>query len=79
MLGCGTGHGGCRVSVGLAGQNLEFTVEDTGGFQAFRTRSIGVVTIPRSGLYRLEIRPISKKSVAVMDVRQVQLVWRASR
>ncbi|MFP6702898.1 MAG: alpha/beta hydrolase [Planctomycetaceae bacterium] len=79
MQGCGTGHGGSRVSVGLAGQRIEFTVEDTGGFQAFRTRSIGEVTISRSGLYRLEIRPISKKSVAVMDVRQVQLVWRAGR
>jgi hypothetical protein len=79
MQGCGTGHGGSRVSVGLAGQKMEFTVEDTGGFQAFRTRSIGEVTISRSGLYRLEIRPISKKSVAVMDVRQVQLVWRAGR
>jgi len=31
------------------------------------------VTIPRAGLYRFEIRPVSKKTIAVMDVRQALL------
>ena len=75
LQGCGKGHGGSRVSVRIAKQELAFTVEDTGGFQAFRQRSIGTVTIPRAGLYRLEIRPITKKSVAVMDIRQAHLKW----
>ena len=75
LQGCGKGHGGSRVSVRVAKQELAFTVEDTGGFQAFRQRAIGTVTIPRAGLYRLEIRPITKKSVAVMDIRQAHLKW----
>ena len=75
LQGCGKGHGGSRVSVRIATQELAFTVEDTGGFHAFRQRSIGTVTIPRAGLYRLEIRPITKKSVAVMDIRQAHLKW----
>ena len=75
LQGCGKGHGGSRVSVRVAKQDLAFTVEDTGGFQAFRQRSIGQVTIPRAGLYRLEIRPVTKKSVAVMDIRRADLKW----
>ena len=75
LQGCGKGHGGSRVSVRVAKQELAFTVEDTGGFQAFRQRAIGAVTIPRAGLYRLEIRPITKKSVAVMDIRRAHLKW----
>ncbi|MFP6767556.1 MAG: alpha/beta hydrolase [Planctomycetaceae bacterium] len=71
--GCGKGHGGSRVAVSLAGQSREFTVEDTGGFQAFRNREIGGVTIERPGLYRLEVRPRSKARVAVMDVRRIVL------
>lgn len=75
LQGCGKGHGGSRVEVRLAGQKLAFTVEDTGGFQAFRQRTIGQVTISRPGLYSFEIRPLSKKTIAVMDVRQAQLKW----
>ena len=71
--GCGKGHGGSRVAVSLAGQSREFTVEDTGGFQAFRNREIGDVTIGQPGLYRLEVRPITKARVAVMDVRRIVL------
>ncbi len=73
LQGCGKGHGGSRVAVRVAGQQLAFTVEDTGGFQAFRQRSIGHVTIPHAGIYRFEIRPVSKKTIAVMDVRQALL------
>jgi len=75
LQGCGKGHGGSVVELHVAGQTQAFTVEDTGGFQAFRQRSVGRVTISRAGLYRFEIRPVSKKSVAVMDIRQVQLKW----
>ena len=75
LQGCGKGHGGSQVEVRLAGQKLGFTVEDTGGFQAFRQRTIGQVTISRPGLYRFEIRPLSKKTIAVMDVRQARLKW----
>ncbi len=35
LQGCGAGSGGSVVSIELAGQSLEFTVEETGGFQNF--------------------------------------------
>ena len=73
LQGCGKGHGGSRVAIKLAGQSVGFDVEDTGGFQAFRRRTVGTVTIAQAGLYRFEVRPVSKKSIAVMDIREATL------
>lgn len=74
LQGCGKGHGGSRVSVFVNGEKLTFTVEDTGHFQNFKPRIVGAVTIPEAGVSTLKIVPIDKKSVAVMDVRQVRLI-----
>lgn len=73
LQGCGKGHGGSQVAVTMAGQSIKFTVEDTGGFQAFKDRDIGRFRINKPGLYQLQVRPISKASVAVMDVRRILL------
>lgn len=74
LQGCGKDHGGSRVSVFVNEQKLEFTVEDTGHFQNFKPRVIGEVAIEQPGRATLRIVPIDKKSVAVMDVRQVRLI-----
>ena len=72
--GCGRGHGGSLVGVTLGTQKLEFTVEETGGFQNWKEREIGSIKIPHAGDHRLEVRPVSKKAGAVMDVQKVRLV-----
>jgi hypothetical protein len=52
LVGCGSGQGGSEMSVVFdagaadAEARLAFTVEDTGGFQAFRPRMIG--RVPRT-------------------------------
>lgn len=74
LQGCGKGHGGSEVAVWVGSQKLEFTVEDTGHFQNFKPRVIGTVEIAAPGVSTLKIIPINKKSVAVMDVRQVRLI-----
>lgn len=73
LQGCGGGNGGSSVNVEVAGQTLNFIVEDTGGFQAFKPREIGTVTIDKAGRYTLAIKPQNKKAAAVMDVRLVTL------
>jgi arylsulfatase A-like enzyme len=73
LQGCGTGQGGSAVEVTTAGQVLRFTVEDTGGFQRFKARPIGTVTLDRAGRFTLTIQPRTKARAAVMDVRQVVL------
>ncbi|MFT4547221.1 MAG: hypothetical protein ACI8XO_004626 [Verrucomicrobiales bacterium] len=72
--GCGKGHGGSDVEVMVAGKTLEFTVEDTGGFQKWKVRELGEVSFDEVGNYTLEVRPKNKKGVAVMDVRRIRLV-----
>ncbi|MCE9611942.1 MAG: sulfatase-like hydrolase/transferase [Chthoniobacter sp.] len=68
----GCGGGGSEVAVEVAGQKLTFIVENTGHFQYFIQRAIGVVELP-TGPQTLAVRPQSKKGGAVMDLRQVTL------
>ncbi len=64
--------GGSEVAVEVAGQTLQFTVEDTGHFQRFIQRTIGVVDLA-AGKQTLAVKPQSKKGAAVMDLRRVVL------
>jgi len=70
--GCGKGHGGSRAGVEVAGQMLEFTVEDTGHFQNFIERDIGTVQL-EPGQHTLTVKALTKAKAAVMDVRRITL------
>ncbi len=74
LQGCGKGQGGSSVKITAAGQSLDYTVEDTGGFQNFVEKPVGNVSIEKPGEFTLEIRAVKKAKGAVMDVRQVRLV-----
>lgn len=73
LQGCGKGQGGSDVEFTLAGQTLTMQVEDTGGFQNFKARSIGEVRIEKPGRYTLAVKPRRKAGAAVMDLREVKL------
>jgi len=68
----GCGGGGSEVAVEVGGQTLNFTVEGTGHFQNFISRTIGVVDLPE-GKQTLAVKPQTKKGAAVMDLRRVVL------
>ena len=68
----GCAGGGSEVAVEVAGQKLTFTVENTGNFQHFIARTLGVVDLA-TGRQTLAVKPQSKKGGAVMDLRQVTL------
>lgn len=72
--GCGTGQGGSQVKVVVGKDVAPFIVEDTGGFQAFKPRIVGEVTVDTPGRKSLEIRVEKKAKSAVMDVQQVRLI-----
>jgi hypothetical protein len=72
--GCGKGSGGSEATVKLADQTIDFTVEDTGGWQNWKDRSIGELTIKEVGETTLLIRANVKAKNAVMDVQQITLV-----
>jgi arylsulfatase A-like enzyme len=73
LQGCGKGQGGSEVEVSVGDKALTFTVEDTGGFQNFKARAIGGVTIDKAGRYTLTVKPKKKAAGAVMDLRWVVL------
>lgn len=73
LQGCGTGQGGSEVEVVVGKETVRFTVEDTGGFQSFKARDVGRVSIGTAGRHELTLKPIKKAKAAVMDVRQVVL------
>lgn len=74
MQGCGKDCGGNDVELLVGTQVLKIKVEETGGFQTFVTRDIGQLKFDRPGRYTLEVRPRNKTNVAIMDIRQIQLV-----
>lgn len=79
LQGCGKGHGGSTMKVAFdagrdgAPEPLSFVVEDTGHFQAFKPRVIGMVTLA-AGQHTLRIQPKTIVNVACCDIRQVRLL-----
>jgi hypothetical protein len=69
--GCGAG-GGSEIAVEVGGRTLNFTVDDTGHFQDFISRTIGVVNLTE-GKQTLSVKPQTKKGGAIMDLRRVVL------
>jgi acetyl esterase/lipase len=74
LQGCGKGQGGSEVDLRIGDQTIAFNVEDTGHFQNFKERSLGVVTLAAPQVHSLQLRPRTKAAAAVMDVRQVRLI-----
>jgi arylsulfatase A-like enzyme len=73
LQGCGRGQGGSVVEIAVGNSVVSATVEDTGGFQAFKARDIGTVRINGVGRQTLTVRAKSKAAAAVMDLRAVTL------
>ena len=72
MQGCGKGSGGSEVEFTIGEQTLKMSVEETGGFQKFVERDLGMVEL-KAGSYTLSVKPQTKPHHAVMDLRQVML------
>lgn len=72
LVGCGAGQGGSRVELRAGPSHVDFEVEETGHFQRFVPRDLGTLDLP-AGAVRLEVRALSKKAAAVMDLRQITL------
>src|SRR3954465_8939430 len=72
LQGCGKGSGGAEVNFIVDDQALKMTVQDTGHFQNFVERNIGQMEL-KQGRHELQVRPLTKPGVAVMDLRAVTL------
>lgn len=79
LQGCGTGQEGSemRIDVDPGGPKataMAFTVDDTGGFQAFRPRTAGRVTLESAGDHLLRVQPRRIAKGAACDIRQIRLL-----
>lgn len=72
LQGCGKGSGGAEAEFAVGAQVLLLTVENTGHFQKFIPKALGVLTLP-AGKFTLTAKPKTKPGGAVMDLRQVTL------
>ena len=72
LQGCGKGSGGSTVALEVGTSKAEFTVEETGHFQRFIPREVGLLDLT-AGDNTLTVRPLKKKGGAVMDLRRVTL------
>jgi hypothetical protein len=78
LQGCGPGNGGSTMRAafdggGAADRELSFVVEETTGFQDFKPRVIGRVTLAAGG-HLLRVGPEKIAAKAACDIRQVRLV-----
>jgi hypothetical protein len=71
--GCGSGSEGSRVAILIDDQSHEFVVEDTGGFQSWKSVTIGQAKLELIGEHRLAVVVLEKKGNAVMDVQRIVL------
>lgn len=70
----GSATGGSEVAVQLGGQQLNFTVQNTGDFHKIAEVSAGEVEIKEPGIYHLSVKPQKKNGGAIMDVQKIVLV-----
>ena len=80
LQGCGAGQGGSQASLSLLRKGddvvtqVDFEVLETGHFQNFQWRHVGVLEVLEPGKYQLQIAPQKIHKAALMDVRAVHLV-----
>lgn len=70
--GCGNGQGGSKIEIQIGDTLLAFTVEATGGFQAWRDVKLGTVSLP-AGKAAVTVKPQVKAKNAIMDIQQITL------
>lgn len=70
---------GNAYEVEIAGQRLTGTVKDTGGWRKEEDVSIGRIRLEKPGEFEVTIRPLEKKSQAVMNLAGITLRGRAAR
>jgi len=73
LQACGKGSGGSEVEFAVKGQALTMKVEETGHFQRFIPRTIGMITFDAAGPMSLSVRAKTKPGAAVMDLRRIVL------
>ncbi len=71
--GCGNGNEGSEIAVLVNDETLKFTVEDTGGFQSWKTVELGTVDLSIPGENKVAIVPQKQAAKGMLDARKILL------
>jgi len=69
---CGRGSGGSEVNFSIRDRMIKDVVPDTGAFTNWTNRVIGTFTLG-AGEHTVEVKPVKKPGLAVMDLRAITL------
>jgi hypothetical protein len=58
--------------VQIGGENFEFEVVDTGGFQNWQPVAVGELDL-NAGIHQLAVKPLNKAAKAALDLHKVVL------
>ena len=67
------GQGGSEYTVSAGQESIKDTVAGTGGWDTFKTRKIGVLSIPAAGVVEIAVKPLNLKTAGVMNLRSLSL------
>lgn len=70
---CGKGSGGSEVNFSIGAQMIIDFVPETGSFTTWTNRTIGTFTLGRAGEFQINVKPVKKPGLAVMDLRAITL------
>jgi hypothetical protein len=73
LQGCDRDNGGAEVELTIGDQKLAMKVEETGHFQRFVPRVLGMIKLEKPGKYTATVKAQSKPRNAVMDLRRIVL------
>ena len=76
-LACPAASAGARYAVTVGEKSLSGTVEPTGGWEEFVTKSLGTIEIDKPGKLAASLKPLTKPHDAVMNLRAVTLTPRS--
>lgn len=71
--GCGGGNEGSEIALLANDKTFNFTVEDTGGFQTWKTVDLGTVAFGITGEQKIAIIPQTQAAKGIMDIKEVVL------
>jgi len=72
VYGCGNGNEGSEMGVWFDLHEMSFTVEDTGGFQNWKTVKLDTIDVSK-GRHIMTVKPKSKAAKAVADIHKIIL------
>jgi arylsulfatase A len=70
---CGKGSGGSEYTITVGDQVIKDVVPDTGAFTNWVERTIGTFSLAKAGAYTIDVKPLKKPGLAVMDLRRIKL------